>query len=35
MGSLQATGDDVKRWRREGRHDILRFADIMGSPRDP
>ena len=26
MRSLDATGDDVKRWRREGRQDILRFA---------
>ena len=30
MGSLQATGDDVKRWRKEGREDILRFAVVMG-----
>ena len=35
MGTLQATGDDVKRWRREGRTDILRFAEIMGTRDDP
>jgi len=35
MGSLEATGDDVKRWRRQRRHDILRFAEIMGPPEDP
>jgi uncharacterized protein len=27
MGTLTATVDDVKRWRREGRRDILRFED--------
>ena len=35
MGSLEATGDDVKRWRRQRRHAILRFAEIMGPPEDP
>jgi Fe-S-cluster containining protein len=35
MGTLSATGDDVKRWRRERRRDILRFAAIMGPPEDP
>ena len=35
MGSLQATGEDVKRWQREGRQDILRFAFVMGEPSDP
>jgi Fe-S-cluster containining protein len=35
MGTLQATGADVKRWRCEGRDDILRFAHVLGSPSDP
>jgi Fe-S-cluster containining protein len=35
MGTLQATGDDVKRWRREKRRDILRFAYLLGPPADP
>jgi len=35
MGNLQATGEDVKRWRHEGRHDILRFAEVLGRPDDP
>ena len=35
MGTLSATGDDVKRWRREGRCDILRFAWVLGPPKDP
>jgi Fe-S-cluster containining protein len=35
MGTLQATGDDVKRWRREGRDDILRFAGVIGPRSDP
>ena len=35
MGSLSATGEDVRRWRHEGRDDILRFAHVLGSPRDP
>ena len=35
MGTLQASGDDVKRWRREGRDDILRFAVVLGSAKDP
>ena len=26
---------DVKRWRREGRQDILRFAHVLGSRNDP
>jgi Fe-S-cluster containining protein len=25
MGTLSATVDEVKRWRREGRYDILRY----------
>src|SRR6516225_7790612 len=35
MGTLMATGEDVKRWRREGRQDILRFAHLLGSRNDP
>jgi|SRR6516164_8874653 len=35
MGTLQATGEDVKRWRRQRRHDILRFASVLGPPEDP
>jgi Fe-S-cluster containining protein len=35
MGTLQATGEDVKRWRREGRQDILRFASVLGPSDDP
>jgi Fe-S-cluster containining protein len=35
MGTLQATGDDIKRWRRERRADILKFAVILGPARDP
>ena len=35
MGTLKATGEDVKRWRREGRQDILRFAHVLGSRNDP
>ena len=27
MGSLSATAEDVRRWRRERRYDILRFED--------
>jgi Fe-S-cluster containining protein len=30
MGSLSATEADVRRWRREGRDDILRFAAVLG-----
>ena len=35
MGSLEATGADVKRWRRQGRGDILRFAIVMGPSNNP
>jgi Fe-S-cluster containining protein len=35
METLEATGDDVKRWRREGRDDILRFAEVLGPPDNP
>lgn len=30
MLSLFATADDVARWRREGRDDILRYAAVLG-----
>jgi hypothetical protein len=35
MGSLTASGEDVIRWQREGRTDILAFASVMGPPGDP
>jgi Fe-S-cluster containining protein len=35
MGSLFATGKDVKRWRREGRDDILRYAAVLGPASNP
>jgi Fe-S-cluster containining protein len=34
MRTLQATGEDVKRWRREGRDDILRFVAVLGRDDD-
>jgi Fe-S-cluster containining protein len=30
MGTLTATEQDVRRWRREGRQDILRFVEVLG-----
>jgi Fe-S-cluster containining protein len=30
MGTLSATKEDVDRWQREGRHDILRFVFVLG-----
>jgi Fe-S-cluster containining protein len=35
MGSLIATGEDVKRWMREGRDDILEWVAVMGCMDDP
>jgi len=35
MGSLKATGADVKRWRRECRDDILAYVEVMGREPDP
>jgi Fe-S-cluster containining protein len=35
METLIATGEDVLRWQREGREDILRFAFILGEPDNP
>jgi Fe-S-cluster containining protein len=35
MGTLQASGEDVRRWRRERRYDILFYAFVMGRPDDP
>jgi hypothetical protein len=29
QGQLQATPEDLKRWEREGRGDILQLADVM------
>src|SRR5215470_7590213 len=34
-GTFTATGEDVKRWIREGRDDILECIDILGPPEDP
>jgi Fe-S-cluster containining protein len=34
METLQATGEDVRRWRREKRYDILRFASVLPGPRN-
>jgi Fe-S-cluster containining protein len=30
MGSLYAYPEDIARWRREGRDDILRYVEIVG-----
>jgi Fe-S-cluster containining protein len=30
MENLTATEKDVRRWRREGRDDILKFVDVLG-----
>ena len=35
MGGMMADGADVIRWQREGRHDILAWADILGSDNNP
>jgi uncharacterized protein len=35
MMTLGATGADVKRWRQEGRADILRFASVLGPDKNP
>ena len=35
MLTLSATGEDVKRWRRQRRYDILRFAWVLGPPNNP
>lgn len=34
MASMPATGDDIARWRAEGRHDILQWAVIIGDGAD-
>jgi Fe-S-cluster containining protein len=34
QGNLMATGEDVLRWQREGRQDILRFAAVLPGPPD-
>lgn len=28
IGTLKATSEDIERWRREGREDILKYVDI-------
>jgi Fe-S-cluster containining protein len=35
MGTLQADGEDVKRWEREGRDDILRYVSVLGPDENP
>lgn len=35
MLNLTAEGEDVLRWRREGRVDILRFVEVIGPPESP
>jgi uncharacterized protein len=35
MRTLYATSEDVKRWRREKRYDILRFVYVLGDIDDP
>jgi Fe-S-cluster containining protein len=35
MGTLQASGDDVKRWKAQKRWDILQYAYILGDEDDP
>jgi Fe-S-cluster containining protein len=35
MGTLSATGDDVKRWTAECRWDILRFVWALGNADNP
>jgi Fe-S-cluster containining protein len=35
MGTLQASGDDVKRWMAERRWDILKYAYVLGREDDP
>jgi Fe-S-cluster containining protein len=35
MNTLEATGDDVKRWRRQKRYDILQHAFVLGPKDNP
>jgi Fe-S-cluster containining protein len=35
MGSLVASGEDVKRWMREWRWDILQWVEVIGGEDDP
>jgi hypothetical protein len=35
FSKLNASGEDVKRWLREKRNDILKCADVWGSKDDP
>jgi len=35
MGSLRATGEDLLRWRREGRWDILQWCGVLGKADNP
>jgi uncharacterized protein len=34
IATLTASPGDVRRWRREGRHDILAYAEVIGSGAD-
>jgi Fe-S-cluster containining protein len=31
MGTLSVRSQDVRRWRRQKRHDILRFVEVLGT----
>lgn len=33
MVHMEANADDIKRWRKQKRHDILRYADILSPKR--
>ena len=35
MGTMTASGDDVKRWRVEGRRDILSYVLVLGGEDNP
>jgi len=35
MGSLRATGEDLLRWRRQGRWDILQWCGVLGRADNP
>ena len=35
MKTLPATGDDVKRWRKGGRADILEWCSVLGDDANP
>ena len=35
MGGMTATREDVERWIREGRDDILEWVEVIGTEEDP